>query len=133
MKHLNVENCPRCAMILKDAHPVLRAFAATFRRDNHDAHVAWTYRGERDQNAAFATGKSHARFGESPHNYSPSLALDWFRLLHTGADWGAPWFRDVLAPAVHAAGLVWGGDFKSIHDLPHVELPDWRSLIPYKV
>lgn len=25
-------------------------------------------------------------------------------------------------------GLVWGGDFHSIHDYPHFELPNWRSL-----
>lgn len=27
-------------------------------------------------------------------------------------------------------GLVWGGDFKTLRDLPHFEVPDWRSL-PY--
>lgn len=33
----------------------------------------------------------------------------------------APW--DTFGARVRAAGLKWGGDFKSIVDLPHVELP----------
>lgn len=127
MRHTNTDVCTRCEAILKDAHPDLQAFAAEVRREHPDAHVSWSYRGEKDQNAAFASGVSKARFGESPHNYRPALAIDWFRLTHTGAEWKANWFMDVIVPAARAAGLVSGADFPKFRDLPHVELKDWRS------
>lgn len=92
------------------------------------------------QQKAFDEGKSKARPGQSPHNYSPSFAFDMapFPI----PDWNNP------SPAVQAkvkaefedmalfvkgvaAGLgiaiTWGGDFKSFSDSPHFELTDWVS------
>lgn len=125
--HVNNGKCTKCREIWKDAHPKLQSFAETFQAKNPDGHVAWAYRGEAAQAQFYKTGTSNAQFGQSPHNYKPALALDWFRLTHVGASWDRPWFRDVLASAAKSAGLVWGGEFKSINDLPHVELRNWRE------
>ncbi len=128
MKHINNGNCERCAHILKDACQELVDFASKFQKQEPSGHVSCAYRNEVDQNHAFDRGHSKARFGESPHNFKPSLAIDFFRLTQAGgASFDRPWFIAVLMPAVRAAGLVSGGDFKSFKDYPHVEVKDWKS------
>lgn len=69
--------------------------------------------------------------GNSPHNYG--CASDWaeFRPDFRGQDiWEkADW--PVFAEAVRKASLVWGGNFKSIIDKPHCELPikiSWKEI-----
>jgi len=127
MKHVNNGCCGKCLELLQDADPRLQAFAKSFQAAHPDGHISCASRGEAEQNADFAKGVSRARFGESAHNFKPSRAIDWFRLTLAGANFDAPWYRDNLGPAAKAAGLVWGGDFHSIKDLPHVELPNWRG------
>ena len=39
--------------------------------------------------------------------------------------WEGPW--DAYGAAGKAVGLRWGGDFKSLPDRPHMELPLWIS------
>lgn len=36
-----------------------------------------------------------------------------------------------LGEQAKARGLVWGGDFKSLVDYPHIEVPDWRTRLPF--
>lgn len=94
--------------------------------------------GNRDevmQEDAFKRGVSKARYGESPHNYFPSYAVDL-------APWkqGINWkdlnaFRDLAVRFKRIAeeegiDITWGGDFKgSFKDLPHYELTNWKSLV----
>jgi len=86
--------------------------------------------------------------GQSPHNFYPSLAVDCVldpdrvtvgphpdnarlpNLWETRAKYtdAARAWADYGA-AVRAAGLVWGGDFKSLKDLPHCELRNWRAYM----
>ena len=128
MRHINNGSCPRCAEILKDACEDLQQFHRGFQAQHPDAHVSCSYRPEADQNRAFALGHSKAKFGESPHNFKPSWAIDYFRLTQAGgASFDRPWYIATLMPAVKAAGLVSGGDFKSFKDYPHVEVRDWRG------
>ena len=42
----------------------------------------------------------------------------------------AAYYFEEMGRLAEGQGLVWGGHFSSIKDMPHVELPDWRS-IPY--
>jgi hypothetical protein len=121
MKHVNTGDCPLCNEKLKDAHPRLRAFWKPFQAEHKDAHISWTFRGEADQNDAVRRGTSSLKWPLSKHNKRPSLALDAFRLLPTGADWGHKWYNEVFGPAVEAFGLKWGGRFKR-PDRPHCEL-----------
>lgn len=131
--HVNSPLCPSCEEKLKTAHPTLMSFAKTFRTANLDAHVSCSTRSKEDQEAAFAKGTSKAHYGQSAHDFTPALALDWFRLTQAnGASFDSVWFKDKLAPAARTAGLVWGGDFRSIHDLPHVELSNWKALVGKK-
>lgn len=73
-------------------------------------------------------GTSKAAYGESPHNYG--LAVDLFVIMSTGqASWDKRFFVEVLGPEAKKAGLVWGGDWRSLKDLPHIELPDWKEVV----
>jgi hypothetical protein len=74
---------------------------------------------------------TNAQPGDGPHNWA--CATDWCEWRPefvaqekwNKANW--PQFAD----AVRGAGLIWGGDFKSIKDLPHCELGiavSWRLV-----
>ena len=138
--------------VLAELHPLLRA-RVTELLDLMDGRVSpWCgYRGPADQLAALEAGNSRARFGESPHNFRPALACDV--VLHPARVHVRPHPVDVESPDLwddesedalatwaaldHAAERV-GLDRVSfmrrgvlVTDLPHLQLPGWRSLIPH--
>lgn len=87
------------------------------------------------QNMLYAQGRTmkgkivtNAKGGSSPHNFG--LAFDVVPLLKNGVpNWNAPletW--DCIGQQGKALGLTWGGDFKSLKDRPHFELPIWREV-----
>lgn len=87
------------------------------------------------QNMLYAQGRTmkgkivtNAKGGSSPHNFG--LAFDVVPLLKNGIpNWNAPietWER--IGQQGKALGLTWGGDFKSLKDRPHFELPIWREV-----
>lgn len=64
--------------------------------------------------------------GSSPHNYG--LAADLAPIKEGKIWWEAPksvW--KTMGDEAKKLGLVWGGDFKSILDMPHVEHPSWKE------
>lgn len=125
--HTNTTICPGCEAKLVGIDPRLISFAAAFRASNPDGHISCGYRNQAEQESDFTRGVSRAHWLQSPHNFA--AALDWFRLTQAaGASFDAPWYQNVLAPAVAATDLVWGGSFTTITDMPHVETPDWRTL-----
>lgn len=95
---------------------------------HYDFSVIWGYRGPWDQNRAFDTGMSNARFGESKHNVAPSKAFDVIPYPN-GFDSSDEDFY-LLATHILAAAsklgvpLVWGGHWKTLKDLAHFELRD---------
>jgi peptidoglycan L-alanyl-D-glutamate endopeptidase CwlK len=104
----------------------------------HEAikHIDFTVicgkRGRAEQEAAFASGASRAHFGQSPHNFLPSLAFDFIPYPFVDADWERnDKFAAVAAEIKLAAkrlGYVieWGGDWHGFKDMPHIQLADWR-------
>jgi len=93
------------------------------------------------QQKAFDEGKSKARPGKSPHNFTPSFAVDIAP--YPIPDWNNPdpevkkkvqedflnfatFVKGVAAGL--GVGLTWGGDFKSFYDGPHFELTNWLAL-----
>lgn len=56
----------------------------------------------------------------SNHGRSPVTAVD---VISTSQGWKNQAFFDALGPAAKAQGLRWGGDWKSLRDYPHLELP----------
>lgn len=90
-----------------------------------DITVLCGYRGEEEQMEAYRSGNSKAKFGQSKHNHSPSLAVD---VAPYPIDWDdISRFKEMGEIVLRKADelgikLRWGGDFKSLKDYPHFEL-----------
>lgn len=95
--------------------------------------------GHRDragQEAAYNNGTSRARFGQSPHNFLPSRAVDLAPFAATSVDYNrltlAEYNRLAAIVKSYAAALgiaiTWGGDFSSFKDRPHFELTGWKAM-----
>lgn len=129
-KHINDGKCSKCRELLQGVHPTLVEWFERFQGAVLDAHVAWGHRGEKDQNDAFKKGTSKAKWGESPHNYAPALAIDLFRLTHTGAEWQVSWYQKYVGESVaKEPKLEWGGSWIKWKDFPHVQAKDWKKLV----
>ena len=129
-KHVNDGKCAKCLEILVGVEPRLIDWFKSFQTMNQDAHVAWGSRGEKDQNDALKRGTNKAKWGESPHNFIPALAIDLFRLTITGAEWPASWFNAYVGPEVAKhPELTWGGTFSHFADRPHIEIKAWKDLV----
>lgn len=110
---------------------------------------AFTLRTMAEQQALYDQGRTkpgkvvtNAKPGQSLHNYG--LAIDIAFIIdhktaswNTKADWNAnktaDWMEVVAIFKRH--GWVWGGDFKSILDMPHFEKTfgyTWRQLLQLK-
>jgi peptidoglycan LD-endopeptidase CwlK len=100
-----------------------------------DFTIICSVRSAVDQDRAYQLKRSRARFGESPHNYYPSLAFDFIPCPFVDADWeNVQRFTDIARNIIAAArqlgvNIRWGGDFRSFKDLPHFELENWREFI----
>lgn len=87
-----------------------------------------------EQNALYAQGRTakgnivtNAKGGSSYHNYG--MAVDLLRMDGKAADWNYDMKK--LLPYM-PAGMVWGGNFKSIKDKPHFEFTfgnNWKVLL----
>ncbi len=122
---------------LSECHPdiqkVMREVIKHF-----DCSVICGRRGRAAQELAFAAGKSNARYGQSPHNFEPALAVD---VVPYPVDWTDTERMILFAGQVIATArmlgvdLKWGGDWdrdthlsdNRFNDFPHFELVGWRD------
>lgn len=123
---------------LAKAHPLLRKlFTEVAKRA--DIVILDSQRGRAAQELAFRTGRSKARFGQSAHNWSPSVALD---VCPKPIDWKntKPFIslaQNIVLPLAKELKIPvrWGGDWgmdgktenETFVDLPHWELTPWRK------
>ena len=83
------------------------------------------HRGKAEQEKAFASGASKARFGQSKHNSKPSLAVD---VVPLPLDWEDIEAFEKLGEKIMAKAeelgikIKWGKNFKGLVDYPHYEL-----------
>lgn len=85
-----------------------------------------------EQDELYAQGRTkhgqrvtNAKGGQSPHNFG--LAFDFALVKDGKVQWNAPrehW--QIVGDIAKSKGLTWGGDFKSLVDLPHIEATDWK-------
>lgn len=85
-------------------------------------------RGQDEQTRAYVSGNSHAKWGESPHNYGCGADI-----IHGILAWSIPrksWevIGHIGKEISVAKGIpvVWGGDFSRLWDPAHWELKNWR-------
>ena len=122
---------PRSLAAMSGVHPRLRK-ALDEAIKTVDFTVICGQRGRAAQNAAFRAGTSKARFGSSPHNFSPALAIDFIPSPFKG--WNDTKAFKRVADAIVAAGarvgveLEAGYTFKTIIDWPHIQLKGWKAL-----
>jgi hypothetical protein len=86
---------------------------------------------EQEQQDLFARGVTKAStLAQTPHGRGGALDLAPYRKGPGGLyapDYSQPDDFTAIGEAAEALGLSWGGRW-SDPDLPHVEVPDWRSL-----
>lgn len=116
------------ATLHPDLQRVLRRAILTY-----DFMVVCGTRGREAQEEAKAKGNSKASFGQSPHNYSPALAVDVvpYPALYQASliEFGV--MAGHIQAAAHFEGvrLDWGGRWRTLKDYPHFELTSWRSRL----
>jgi peptidoglycan L-alanyl-D-glutamate endopeptidase CwlK len=127
--------------LLKDAHPLLAQVALAVAAKGVAFRVICSHRGKAAQELAFKTGKSKARFGDSAHNYMPSVAIDVAPGWDGALNWNDSKAFAALAKEFRATAkalkipLRWGGDWdmdgqtsdEKFVDSPHFELHPWRT------
>lgn len=120
MAKLNARSLDNLAQCHKDLQRVAEEAAKTFSFTVYCGH-----RGKKDQDIAYATGKSKLRYPHSKHNKRPSHAFDAYP---NPLDWNDTARFDAMGRAFKAAAhrigvkIKWGGDWASFRDRPHVEL-----------
>ena len=123
---------------LRAAHPLLqRLFEAVAART--PIIILESQRGRAAQEEAFRKGNSKAHFGDSAHNWSPSVALD---VAPKPLNWNDRKAFIALSVIVFEEArrleipIRWGGDWnmngvltdEKLSDLPHYELHRWRDF-----
>lgn len=94
--------------------------------------VTETSRSFAAQQAAYDSGHSHALPGQSPHDFTPSLAVD---LAPLPVNWqNVQPFEELahyakIASTVIGIPITWGGTFPHLVDMPHFELSDWKAIV----
>ena len=116
---------------LHDCHPLLQmVMLAAIKKT--DFSVICGYRGEKEQNEAYASGNSKLKWPQSKHNKTPSEAVD---VVPYPIDWNdikrfeklgqivlQTWESDIAEEDRGDWDLVWGKNFKGLVDWPHFEL-----------
>lgn len=122
---------------LKHAHPLLQKLM-NVAREKFDFTILDSQRGREAQEKAFREGHTKVHFGNSAHNWDPSVALDVAPLPIVWSS-RAPFIalsKVILAIAKEEKIPVrWGGDWnmngiltdEKFSDLPHYELHPWRE------
>lgn len=139
--HLHQSLQPLARLFLQQANDFLKA-----KNPALDVRIIHTYRSEAYQNSLWAQGRTkagnivtNAKGGQSAHNLDlpntptgDAAAFDVGVFLNgkylTGATKAETAHYISIGAIGKALGLVWGGDFKSIKDYPHYELPNWKAL-----
>ncbi len=121
--------------LIPAAQPIATAFVAALGDELPDgvtAEIISAFRSYAEQDALYEQGRSkpghrvtNARGGYSNHNFGVAWDIGLFD--HGRYLDDSPLY-DLVGKVAHAQGLVWGGDWASIEDKPHVEWrPDWAK------
>lgn len=115
LHHVNGPECLLCEEKLLGGSALIRTWGRKIRIAFPDAHFAWVWRGEADQNKAVKDGASELRWPLSKHNAMEdgkpaSKAFDVFQLSERGsALWPWPYYSEIAEwLTLSDAPLDWG-------------------------
>lgn len=155
-------NKERHDRVLSELHPTLRErLEMVLAHCDGRFQCLEGYRDQKRQETLFAQGRrkvgpswirigatvTNAQWGQSPHNFKPSLAVDVVlnpervKCRPHPQDKRLPDLWDTVSPdAMHAWELLeWAAKMydlervdlrKGVRDLPHLQLPKWREWVP---
>ena len=124
--------------ILVDAYDKACAEFLRLYPDKPQPFITCTFRSNEEQDATYAIGRTvkgkiltHAKSGDSAHNYNPSAAFDIaFIGLNKKLDWSKELFILFAEIIVKIQPLVEAGvNWKNFVDAPHFQLKDWRKYV----
>ena len=111
-----------------------REFVAKCAFESLDIVIICTSRGDAEQDAAYACGASKCRAGQSAHNAVDIMRKPASEAFDVGVIRNGKYIANGSDPDYLRAGeigeslgLVWGGRWKSIKDVPHFQNPDWKK------
>ncbi len=118
--------------LLDKVHPELKkrilALIALAKADGFDVRPTQGLRTVEEQNALYAQGRTkpgkkvtNANGGQSNHNFGCAVDLGFYT--NGQIDWTDSLYNHIGKWA-SKVGLDWGGNWKTIKDRPHVELPN---------
>ncbi len=125
--HLNKAQCAACDQIVTLCSEDLQKWFHSERAEDLSLHALSSYRGKDRQEAHFQAGRSKAHFGESPHNYSPSRALDVVFVVQGQNSWNLVKL-DTMAKRA-PSNIEWGGYWKDFKDNPHFQEREWKTMV----
>ena len=119
-------------------HPRLQALAAELIRKCADQglqiKIGETLRTTAEQDALYAQGRSkpgkivtNAKGSSYSSYHQWGVAFDIYRADGCGAYYDKDGFFSKVGAIGVSIGLEWGGNWKSLTDRPHFQLPDWGS------
>lgn len=125
--HADEADCQLCDEIVSRCSESIRKWFAHERTQDPALHASAGYRGKEEQEEAFRRGASKAQFGQSPHNYFPSRAVDvWFNE-RGRAVWDSLKLQEMAERL--PAELEWGGYWKELVDAPHFQEREWKTVV----
>jgi peptidoglycan L-alanyl-D-glutamate endopeptidase CwlK len=122
------------ASLASSFRPTAREFVNQARAEGYPVVLTDGTRTMAEQRRLYAQGRTapgkivtNADAGESPHNFGLSIDFAFGDALGKPT-WpnDAPWAT--VAQIGKDLGLVWGGDFRSFTDRPHLETSNWRTI-----
>ncbi len=122
----------------KQLHPKLQNLMEDLKSDceNQGLKIAIgeCLRTVKEQDALYAKGRTvsgkivtNAKGSSYSSMHQWGVAFDFYRNDGKGAYENGDSFFEKVGKIGKSLGLEWGGDWKSIKDLPHFQLPDWGS------
>lgn len=122
---------------MEDLNPIVEKKAnewlALCKKNGLELMITQTIRTISEQNALYAKGRTtsgsivtNAKGGYSYHNYG--LALDFCPLVNGKCAWNRADLFTKIGQLAKQVGFEWGGDFKSIKDMPHIQMTFGLSI-----
>ena len=123
---------------IKQLHPKLQSKIRTFLEKCENAGlkvgISECLRTTAEQDALYAQGRTkpgkivtNAKGSNYGSMHQWGVAFDFYRNDGKGSYNTSGKFFEKVGSIGKSVGLEWGGDWKSIKDMPHFQLPDWGS------